>query len=101
MQCQLCDQLRWCAERNREMKQLTVHHLIPKQTVRRKQADPDPTIDICSACHRQIHSFYSNLELAKNLNTLEKLKQDPRISKFLTWLGKQTPNKKIRVHRSK
>ena len=90
MQCQLCD---------REMSQLTVHHLVPRQTVKRKQADAGPTIDICSACHRQIHSFYTNLELARYLNTAEKLQNEPKMRKFLSWISKQNPNKKIKVNR--
>jgi hypothetical protein len=65
--CQLCQ---------REMAELTVHHLIPRQTVKRKQADAGEKIDICSACHRQIHSFYSNLQLARELNTVEQLQND-------------------------
>ncbi|MBE9168466.1 HNH endonuclease [Pleurocapsales cyanobacterium LEGE 06147] len=88
MQCELCQ---------REMERLTVHHLIPRQAVKRKKAEPGPTIDICSACHRQIHSLYSNNELAKYLNTLEKLRNEPKMQKFLAWIEKQKPNKRIRV----
>ena len=90
MQCQLCE---------RDMAQLTAHHLIPRQTVKRKQADAGPTIDICSACHSQIHSFYSNLQLARELNSLEKLQSEPKMRKFLNWISKQNPQKKIKVHR--
>ena len=90
MECQLC---------KRDMAQLTVHHLIPRQTVRRKQAGVGPTIDICSACHRQVHSFYSNLQLARELNTVEKLQNEPKMRKFLGWISKQSPQKKIKVHR--
>ena len=92
MQCQLCE---------REMDRLTVHHLTPRQTVKRKQADAGPTIDICSACHRQVHSFYTNLQLARDLNTAEKLQSEPKMRKFLNWISKQNPNKKIKVCRNK
>ncbi len=92
MQCQLCD---------RDLEKLTVHHLVPRQTVKRKQAAPGETIDICSACHRQIHSLYSNKELAKNLNTIEKLQAEPKMQKFLTWIKKQKSHKKVRVCRNK
>ena len=90
MECQLC---------KRDMEELTVHHLIPRQTVKRKQADVGSTIDICSACHRQVHSFYSNLQLARQLNSLEKLQSEPKMRKFLSWISKQNPQKKIKVHR--
>ena len=88
MHCQLCE---------REIEELTAHHLIPRQTVKRKQADAGPTIDICGACHRQIHALYDNLELAKYLNTVDKLKSEPKMRKFLGWIRKQNPNKKVRV----
>lgn len=92
MYCPLC---------NRDVPQLTQHHLVPRQAVKRKKAEAAPTVDICPACHRQIHAFYSNLELAQNLNTVEKLKDEPKMSKFLKWLGKQDPSKKVRINRRK
>jgi 3-methyladenine DNA glycosylase AlkC len=92
MQCQLCE---------RELEKLTVHHLIPRQTVKRKQAEAGETIDICSACHRQIHSLFNNKTLAKNLNTIEKLRAEPKMEKFLIWVRKQKPDKKIKVNRNK
>ncbi|MEC4891493.1 MAG: HNH endonuclease [Oscillatoria sp. PMC 1051.18] len=81
------------------MNNLTVHHLVPKQSVKRKQADVGPTADICSACHRQIHALFDNKYLAKNLNTIEKLESEPQMQKFLSWIRKQDPSKRIRVHR--
>lgn len=90
MKCELCE---------REMNNLTVHHLVPKQSVKRKQADVGPTADICSACHRQIHALFDNKYLAKNLNTIEKLESEPQMQKFLSWIRKQDPSKRIRVHR--
>lgn len=92
MQCQLCD---------RDLEKLTIHHLVPRQSVKRKQAFPGETIDICSACHRQIHTFFNNKELAKNLNTIDKLKAEPKMQKFLTWIRKQKPHKKVKVRRNK
>jgi len=90
MPCQLCD---------REVPKLTAHHLIPRQTVKRKQAESGPTIDICSPCHRQIHLLYSNLELARQLDTIDKLKSEPKMRKFLAWVRKQDPYKKVRIRR--
>ena len=87
MPCELCD---------RDVSQLTAHHLVPRQTVKRKQAESGPIIDICSACHRQIHALYTNLELARDLNTADKLKSEPRMRKFLNWVRKQDPQKKVR-----
>ncbi|MGF1485950.1 MAG: HNH endonuclease [Prochloraceae cyanobacterium] len=92
MKCELC-----C----REMDNLTVHHLIPRQYSKRKKLDIGPTINICSACHKQIHALFDNKQLAKELNTLAKLQQDPKIQKFLSWIKKQNPNKKVVVRRPK
>lgn len=92
MQCELCD---------REMAALTAHHLIPKQNTKRKKEDPGPTIDICWACHRQIHSLFDNKRLAQELNSLDKLKNDPQLQKFISWVKKQKPNKQIQVRDKK
>lgn len=88
MQCELCE---------REMDVLTVHHLIPRQKTKRKKADPGPTINICSGCHKQIHTLFNNTRLANELNSLERLKHEPQMQKFLSWIGKQDPNKRIKV----
>ncbi|HEY9809757.1 MAG TPA: HNH endonuclease [Halomicronema sp.] len=88
MQCQLCE---------REIEQLTVHHLIPKQ----KKGTHGPTIDICSACHRQIHTLFDNKRLATELNTKEKLESEPQFQKFIGWVKKQKPDKRVKVHRHK
>ena len=92
MECQLC---------TREMKNLTVHHLIPRQHTKRKNLEISPTIDICSACHRQIHALFDNKRLAKELNTIEALKAEPQMGKFLAWIKKQNPQKRITVRRQK
>lgn len=86
MQCGLCQ---------REMENLTVHHLIPKQ----KDGAKGPKVEICSACHRQVHALFDNARLAQELNTVEKLQEEPQMKKFIAWVSKQNPNKKIKVHR--
>jgi predicted HNH restriction endonuclease len=81
------------------MEHLTVHHLVPRQNTKRKKQDPGQTVDICSACHRQIHALFDNKQLAKELNTLEKLSNQPQMQKFLVWVRKQDPGKRISVYR--
>ncbi|MFB2837685.1 MULTISPECIES: HNH endonuclease [Floridanema] len=88
--CELCE---------RAMDKLTVHHLIPRQSTKRKKLDPGPTIDICSACHRQIHVLFDNKYLAQELNSKEKLKSDRQMQKFLAWVRKQDPGKRVKVDR--
>ncbi|NET55537.1 MAG: hypothetical protein F6K47_04930 [Symploca sp. SIO2E6] len=91
MHCELCE---------RKMERLTIHHLIPRQSTKRQKADPGPTIHICSACHRQIHVLFDNKHLARELNTLEKLRNEPQMEKFLSWVKRQNPSKRVKVHRS-
>ncbi|MEQ8959964.1 MAG: HNH endonuclease [Coleofasciculus sp. C2-GNP5-27] len=90
MICQLCE---------RDVEPLTVHHLIPRQKAKKKKVETIPTAMICSACHRQIHSLFDNTHLAQELNSLEKLKHEPQMQKFLIWVQKQDPSKRVRVHR--
>ena len=92
MECELCA---------REMNNLTVHHLIPRQHTKRKNLEISPTIDICSACHRQIHVLFDNKRLARELNSIEALKAEPKMNKFLAWVRKQNPQKRITVRRQK
>ncbi|NEP62219.1 MAG: hypothetical protein F6K31_35660, partial [Symploca sp. SIO2G7] len=58
-----------------------------------------PTINICSPCHRQIHVLFDNKHLARELNTLEKLRSEPQMQKFLSWVKKQNPSKRVKIHR--
>jgi hypothetical protein len=86
-----------CALCQREVARLTEHHLKPKS--RLKRGEGTPTIDICSACHRQIHALFSNLQLADEFSSLERLRDEPRMRKFLAWIRKQDANKAIKVRR--
>ncbi|MER3434260.1 MAG: hypothetical protein C4288_12735 [Leptolyngbya sp. ERB_1_1] len=90
MPCQLCDHT---------VPALTEHHLIPRQQTKRKKLDPGETIDICPACHRQIHVLFDNRQLTQELNTVEQLKSHPAMAKFLAWVRKQNPDRKVRVRR--
>ncbi len=89
MRCELCE---------REMEELTLHHLIPKQYTKRKRLDTSATIDICSPCHRQIHALFDNKRLAKELNSVEALTDEPQMNKFLAWVSKQNPRKTVTVY---
>lgn len=86
MPCELCE---------RPVADLTIHHLVPKQ----KDGKDGPTAEICSACHRQIHALFDNATLARQLNSVAKLKAEPRLAKFLRWVRKQAPGKRVRVYR--
>lgn len=86
-----------CALCERDVSQITVHHLVPKS--RGKPGQVLPTADLCSACHRQIHALYSNDHLARELGTLEALRSDPDVQRFVRWVRKQAPDRRISVRR--
>ncbi|MCW8109070.1 HNH endonuclease [Alteromonas ponticola] len=79
--------------------QLTFHHLIPKKMHRRtffrknKRHELDEGIMICRQCHNGIHRFYSEMDLAKRLNSLVALQSDERLAAYFAWVSKQ----KIRI----
>jgi hypothetical protein len=90
MACQLCD---------RPVPDLTEHHLVPRQYTKRRHLEPGPTVWLCSPCHKQIHTLFDNHTLARDLNTLERLKAEPRLQTFVAWVRKQRPTKRIRSYR--
>lgn len=92
MECKLCQ---------REMESLTIHHLIPRQYLKRKKIADSPTVSICTACHKQIHALFDNKKLARELNSIDKLKQEPKMEKFLSWVKKQKSQKRVTVRRQR
>jgi hypothetical protein len=90
--CELCE---------RPVAKLTVHHLVPVSQGRRagQKSTALPTALLCGACHRHLHTVFSNRDLARELASLDKLKETLQIQRFLGWVRKQYPNKHIRVRR--
>jgi hypothetical protein len=43
-------------------------------------------------CHKEIHAALSEGELAKNFNSIETLKEHPKLCKFFVWVAKRPPN---------
>lgn len=71
--CELC---------NRNVSIITKHHLIPLQKGGRKFE----TLSLCPTCHQQIHALFTNRELAAYYYTLESLKRNSRIIKYLGFI---------------
>lgn len=86
--CELC---------KREEVQITEHHLIPREE---GGAYLDKA-NLCIPCHKQIHALYTNKELAIRLNTIQALKQDEELGKYLKWIKKQPSSSMIKTKRSK
>jgi 5-methylcytosine-specific restriction enzyme A len=74
----------------------TVHHLTPKEVGGAFM----PTAELCIPCHKQIHSLYTNEELGARLNTIEALRKDDKISKFIKWIRKQPSSKLVKSKKS-
>ena len=82
--CPLCD---------RDVNELTDHHLVPKSRGGRR------TEPICPDCHRMIHVLYDNKTLAKELSTAAALVAEPRFAKYLAWIGKRSGHRRFSARR--
>ncbi len=72
-----------CALCQREVKQVTRHHLVPKSEGGRE------TVDLCAACHKTLHAFFTNRTLSIELSTIESLRRQPELQAYLRWVRKQ------------
>ena len=85
-----------CALCEREVGRVNRHHLIPKSE------GGSVTVDLCLPCHKTLHSFFTNRTLAKELYTIETLRQEPEIARYLTWVRKQRDATiRVRARRSR
>jgi 5-methylcytosine-specific restriction protein A len=74
-----------CALCERQVNRVSRHHLVPKQA----GGKHGETVALCQPCHTTIHLTFSNKELAVEYNTLRKLQQAPKLSKYLNWIRKR------------
>lgn len=90
--CELCE---------RDVPRTTVHHLTPKSTARRRgmKVVDLPTAALCPPCHKQLHVLFPNQELALRLDSIDALRQEEGVARFLRWLRKQPGSKGVRVRR--
>ncbi len=84
--CSLCER-----EVPREM--ITLHHLKPRQTGGRAEH----RTPICRPCHKQLHAVFSNKHLAREMDSLDRLKSAPQLQPFLSWIRKQKPDRNFRT----
>lgn len=71
----------------------SLHHLIPKL----KGGKGGPTVLVHHICHKEIHARFTETELARQFNTPESLRADPRMEAFLAWVAKRPPGFLSRV----
>ncbi len=84
--CALCDRVA----------NLTFHHLVPKKLHRRnhyrKQFDKEMLaqgVELCRPCHSALHRLYDEITLAKRLNSLALLREDPAVARHVGWVRKR------------
>lgn len=74
----------------REVEETTKHHLIPRSESKRHQIKPSklPTANLCRQCHKKLHSLFTNRYLGDALSTIESIKNQDEIQKYLIWVNK-------------
>lgn len=88
-----------CALCGREVPRLTEHHLVPRSQGRRRglKVAELPTVMLCPACHKYLHTTFSNHELETQYSSLAALRGHEGVQKFVAWIRKQPPTKGVRV----
>jgi 5-methylcytosine-specific restriction enzyme A len=86
--CELCERVNV---------KLTIHHLIPRE----EGGAHLEKAQLCIPCHKQIHALYTNTEIAIRLTTIDRLKDDEQLRKFIRWIKKQPSPTLIRIKKSK
>lgn len=77
--CSLCGRL--MLEHNSNL-----HHLVPKTfkgTI---------TVRLHKICHNKIHSVFSERELARYYNTIDRILEHEEIQKFISWVKNKSPD---------
>ena len=99
-QCELCERVNV---------QCDSHHLIPRTRHRNKKNKKefdrrevkDRTAWFCHPCHNTVHTIFSEKELEREYNTLEKLKSHEQIQKYIEWIRTKPGDFKLKMNRSK
>lgn len=71
------------------------HHLIPKSKKGKM------VIVVCHSCGDQLHLMFTNNELKKNLNTLEKISSNEKMKNWINWISTKPIEKTICMRRKK
>ena len=99
MMCAMCD---------REVTETTRHHLIPRTRHGSKRTRKTftreavrETVELCRACHKQIHALFTEKELAREYYGLDRLRAHPDMEKFLAWIRKQPAGRRSKTRRKR
>jgi len=61
----------------------SLHHLVP----RLKGGRDGPTVLLHAICHNEIHSVLTEAALAREFDTVAKLKRHPKPARFIRWVA--------------
>lgn len=64
---------------------LTQHHLLPRE----RGGTAEHTVPLCRPCHGHVHATYDNHTLARAFATIDALRRDPQIARFVKFIRKQ------------
>lgn len=65
--------------------QMDAHHLVPKSKGGKK------TVSLHRICHDQIHTIFTDAQLAKKFSTIEAILEDPAVQTFVNWVKNKPP----------
>jgi hypothetical protein len=65
------------------------HHLVPKSKGGKKTVCLHRCLH--RICHEQIHSIFTDAQLAKEFCTIETIVEDPAVRTFVTWVRTKPP----------
>ena len=63
----------------------TAHHLVPRTFGGRE------TVDLHRICHRKIHALFTERELQRHYNSIDRLLDHPEIRSFVDWVRPKDP----------
>lgn len=98
--CELCD---------RTVDEVTKHHLIPRtrHANKKNKREFDRTevrtrlALFCRPCHKQVHAVLTEKQLEREYNTLESLKAQQEIAKFVDWIKDKPAGTQVTVRTNK
>jgi len=73
-----------------------MHHLIPRAA----GGKLGPKARLCPTCHRQLHALFSETTLAKELNSIDRIRANAQMASYLSWVRKQKAETSFRVRRA-
>lgn len=83
MQCALCERL---------VSFTSGHHLIPRMRHNNRARRVHTTeelnskVGFCRDCHRMVHALLSERQLEREFNTIELLRAQPDVARYLVWV---------------